>query len=252
MKATSDFPSTRWSFVLKRPTDVEERKRTAEELCRLYWQPVYAFVRGSLLADSRGAGHQRAEDLTQGFFASAIESGLFEDADPEKGRLRSYVLGAVKNYVAAEHRHASVEKRGGGMHFVYIDAGREERTRYSGAVAIQEEGLPPDQLFDRRWAEGLLETGLQQLREEYEARNKRAVYEALKPLLAADSNDSELLQEQAKVSLRCGAGALRVALYRFRKRYRELVREEVLSTLLEGDEIEDEVAWLARVLAAKL
>lgn len=246
------FPSTRWSLILGQSASDVQRRRAADELCRLYWQPVYAFIRHSLPGEAgSGVGHDQAEDLTQGFFASALAGGLFEDADPGRGRLRSYLLGAVKNFVAAEHRKAAAAKRGGDISFVHIDARREEENRYSGAVAITDRGLPPDQWFDRRWAEGLLETGLRSLRDEYAAKGRTVMYRALKPLLAADGSDRERLQEEAREMLGCGPGALRVALHRFRNRYRELVRAEIRATLAEADTLEDEIAWLGKVLVAK-
>lgn len=243
--ASSAFPNTRWSLILPRNSPPELAERATDELCQLYWRPVYVYILSS------GAGvrsPQEAEDLTQGFFLSLIQREFFQNADPAKGRLRSYLLGAVKHYLQTARRNEEAMKRGGGISFVCMDAADENEQVLS---RLSTDGLSPDEQFDRRWAECLLEASLLRLREQYAARGRESHYCALRPLLAADEHDRPGLQVEAAAKLGLTSGTLRVAYHRFLERYREILAAEVRATLLPGMDAGEEFAYLGRLLRAR-
>jgi DNA-directed RNA polymerase specialized sigma24 family protein len=237
------FPSTRWTLILARSKsearDETEDRRLVGDLCRDYWKPVYSYLRAA------GTGREDAEDLTQGFFAAALESDLFEDADPGRGRMRSYLLGALKHYVGSERRRQGAQKRGGLVRFVPLDTGEEERSRRLRLEPAAPE-LPPDLAFDRRWAECLLEATLVRIKSEFAAAGKIRHYEVLRPFLDGGGDPAGAARE-----LGIGEGALRVMLHRFRKRYRERVRAEIRQTLAPGEEVADEFAHLLAALGGE-
>jgi len=215
--------------------DPNEGLRLAGELCRDYWRPVYSYLRAA------GYDREDAEDLTQGFFVSAIQSDLFEKADPDKGRLRNYLIGALKHFVGSERRKANAMKRGGGVQIIPLDTLSEEHSR-GFLIEPASDEISPDQAFDRRWAECLLETSLSGLRQEYEAAGKVRQFEALRPFLDGGGE-----MATADSILGVGEGALRVLVHRFRKRFRERIKAEIRQTLsFEADLAEE----LNRLLAS--
>lgn len=232
------FPPTRWSLILHRDQSPAAARKAAEEICRLYWRPVYGYI----LHGIRWRRPEEAEDLTQGFFLDLLQRGLFCNVDPSMGRLRNYLLGAVKHYLQSAERHNAAQKRGGGIRFLPLDLEAEHALQIARA---ETSGLTPDEQFDRRWAECLLETCLAQIKEEYAGRGRVAEYETLRPLLA---NDSSQLRGEAAAALGLSAATLRVTLHRFRHRYREILADEVRSTLLPGMEVEEELRHLAALL----
>lgn len=233
------FPSTRWTVILaSRSVTEDERHRVTGELCRDYWRPVYSFIR------AMGRPPADAEDLTQAFFAQALANSLFERADPDRGRLRSLLLKAVRHHLASENHKGRALKRGGDALHLSLDAAREEDSR-CWAIEPAAQTLGPDMAFDRRWAECLLETVLGRLRDEHQSAGKSAHYEALRPLL---SGDEEAGSAEAARLLRLEKGALRIALHRFRRRYRALIREEIQRTLAPGSDVEEELAYLVEIL----
>jgi DNA-directed RNA polymerase specialized sigma24 family protein len=229
------FPTTRWSLILTRDGPPEQAARAVEEICRLYWMPVFHFIKGS---GPGGKGHEDAEDLTQGFFAALLSNGILTNADPAKGRLRNYLLGAVKNHLLTANRAAHAKKRGGGIQPLPLEQAAE--------TALTAEGLLPDEEFDRQWALCLLEQCLRQLRNEYQAAGKEPLYLALKPLLTASEPGDSTSHE-----LKMSPGALRVALYRCRQRYHAILTEKVRETLLPGMDPAEEMAALAALLGRR-
>jgi DNA-directed RNA polymerase specialized sigma24 family protein len=229
------FPTTRWSLILAPDSPPEQAARAAEEICRLYWMPVFHFIKGS---GPRGKAHEDAEDLTQGFFAALLRNGFLTNADPAKGRLRNYLLGAVKNHLLAANRAAHAMRRGGGVQPLPLDEAAES--------VLTAEGLLPDEEFDRKWALCLLERCLSQLRSEYQAKGKERLYLALKPLLASGTAG-----ESSGQDLEMSPGALRIALHRCRRRYQEILRDEVAETLLPGMDPSEEIAALAALLRGR-
>lgn len=238
-RMSSRFPSTRWTLIMARRAapdrDVRSDHNLAAELCLEYWKPIFSYLRAD------GFTREDAEDLTQGFFVAALESDLFEKVDRELGSLRSYLLGALKNFVQGQGRKNRAQKRGGRFHFVPIDTLGEERTRRF-RVTLTAPDLSPDLAFDRRWAECLLESTLAGMREEYAAAGKERHYEVLRPLLDGGGDSS-----QAAVELGISEGAMRVLLHRFRKRYRDRVRRQIRNTIAPGL---DEAAEFTHLLEA--
>ncbi len=241
------FPSTRWSIILahrdrknasqESPDRGDQSLRElAQELCRDYWRPVYSYLRVD------GYGREDAEDLTQGFFAAALESDLFEKADPAVGKLRSYLLGALKHYLSRERRRVGAQKRGGHVFMVSLDTIGEENSRGFAIVPSSPE-MPPDRAFDRRWAECLLVNALDQLRGEFAESGKLPAYEALRPFLDGGGDLDELAER-----LGLSEGAARVALHRARKRYRELIRSVIQESLSPGQDVAVELNYLIAVL----
>ena len=232
------FVTTRWSVVLAaRDSSCPEAAPALEAICRSYWFPLYAYV--------RRCGHSApdAEDLTQEFFCRLIEKRWLDAADPEKGRLRTFLIAALKNFMAKEWRRASAQRRGGGQVRVPMDTAFAE-TRYAATPA---DSLPADETFDQQWALTLLELTVNRLRAEFAAAGKPGDFTTLKDTLMAAHGAIDY----GAVAGRLGgsAGAARVAVHRLRKRFREVFREEISQTLAEGVNLDDEVRYLAAALA---
>lgn len=230
-----EFHTTRWSVVLaaQRGTDTRQAGLALAALCRDYWYPLYAFVR------RRGHSPADAQDLTQAFFADLLGRNATM-ADPAKGKFRSYLLGALKHFLANDWHRANAQKRGGGQALVEWDA-LDAESRY----AIEPTG-PQDAevLYDRRWAMDLLDRAMATLRAEFEAKDDIATFEALKGTLGG----AEPPREQLAAELGMSEGALKVAVHRLRHRYRQSVREEIAQTVNSPDEVDDEMRHLLAVL----
>ena len=235
--AARAFPNTRWSEVLAAARQaLPESAAALENLCRAYWFPLYAFVRRS------GHPPQDAEDLTQEFFCRLLEKGWLEAADPEKGKLRTFLIAALKHFLTKEWRRASAQRRGGGQPAVPLDTALAE-----SRCAVDASSLPADEIFDRQWALTLLEHAVNRLKAEFAAAGKAEDFEALKGSLLAGRGtlDYAALAQQ----LRVGEATARVAVHRLRKRFREVFREEITLTLVDGADVEEEVRHLAAALA---
>jgi RNA polymerase sigma-70 factor (ECF subfamily) len=210
--------------------------RTLEALCQSYWYPLYAFVR------RQGRSPHDAQDLTQGFFARLLEKNYLHAVAQEKGRFRSFLLVALKRYLANEWNREHAQKRGGLQTAVEFDTELAER-RYLGEGAL---GLPPDRVYERRWALTLLERAMARLRGEFEASGRSNDFEHLKGWLTAGRD--EISHAQVAAALGMSEGAARVAVHRMRKRFRELFREEIAATVASDEEVEDEVRHLQQAL----
>lgn len=233
--ASPAFPPTRWSLVLAaREGSAPEMAAAFETVCVLYWQPLYAFVRRC------GRTPHDAEDLTQGFFRSLLEKRWLEQADQEKGRLRSFLILAMKRFMTNEGRNTAAQKRGGGEAHLPIDTAFAE----SYYRADESERLVADQVFDREWALTLLRLATQRLEAEFK---DAAQFQALKGFLTAAHDEIDYNLAAAK--LKTTVNAARVAVHRFRKRFRAAYREEVAQTLPPSADVEGEVRYLANVLA---
>lgn len=208
-----------------------------ERLCATYWYPLYAYVRRS------GHGPEEAKDLTQSFFAHILENQMLAAADPGRGRLRTFLLTALQNFLRAEWRKMQRLKRGGGLASVSIDELTAE-DRYAREPA---DTLTPEAIYHRRWALTLLEDAMNALRADYVAQGKAEIFEALKPSLAGDE-EASFAELGAALSL--SEGAARVAAFRLRKRYREHLLESVASSLdaTSQSEVDEEIAALFRAL----
>jgi RNA polymerase sigma-70 factor (ECF subfamily) len=222
----ASFHTTRWSVVAAAGAEGREALAT---LCSTYWYPLYAYARRS------GRSADDARDLTQGFFARLLEKHDLARADPARGRFRSYLLSAFQNFMSNERERERALKRGGGAALVPIDVIHAE-TRFSQEPADPRE---PDRMFEREWALALLDRALARLADEQAHAKKGDVFAVLRGHLTAgeDAATSAQITEQTGLS----ENAARVALHRLRKRYGELLRLEVVETLPDGREVEDEI-----------
>jgi RNA polymerase sigma-70 factor (ECF subfamily) len=231
------FATTHWSMVLTAQGESPAAHEALERLCRIYWRPIYSFVR------RQGFGREEAEDITQGFFAQLLERKKFSAIRKEKGRLRSFLLGGLKYFLADEQRRAMAVKRGKGQSRKL--SGLEELRALEDQPA---DVLTPDQIYERRWALTVLERVLSRLKDEYQTANNAELFDSLKQLLP-DEPDSP---SQAEIAVRLGMteNAVRQAFYRFRQRYQLLLREEIANTVATPGDIEDELRHLIAVLEA--
>jgi RNA polymerase sigma factor (sigma-70 family) len=235
------FAPTRWSVVLSAAGDPagSEARRALSELCGAYWFPLYAFVR------RQGCGAVEAEDLTQEFFARLLEKNYLAAVDPAKGRFRSFLLVAMRHFLLNEWAKARAVKRGGGRRLLALDA-LDAEARYA---AEPPDDLTPERLYERRWALAVLEGVLDRLRTEYSRAGKADLFETLKGCLTAEA----AAPTHAEAARRLGMteAAVRVAAHRLRRRYRDLLREEIAQTVADprdAAEIEDEIGYLLRCL----
>ena len=232
------FTTTHWSVVLTAQDESPAAHEALEKLCRIYWRPIYSFVR------RQGFGPEEAEDITQGLFAQLLERKKLSAVRKEKGRLRSFLLGALKYFLADEQRRAMAIKRGKGQRLIPLEElhGREE---------IHMEPADPttaEMIYERRWALTVLERVLNRLKDEYEATNNAALFDSLKELLP----DEPGAPSQADIAARLGMteNAVRQAFYRFRQRYQSILREEIAHTVATPGDIEDELRHLIAVIEA--
>jgi DNA-directed RNA polymerase specialized sigma24 family protein len=223
------FHTTRWSVVLAAQGKASrDAFRSLEELCRQYWPPLYAYVR------HRGFAPHDAEDLTQAFFARLLAKEWLVGAKRECGRFRSFLLMALKRFMANEWDRSQARKRGGGCNVISLDAEIAESVYAANATS-----LPADSLYEKRWALTLLETVLQRLRAEHAAAGKLAEYELLKPCLTADRGD--IRYEALAAALGVVPASARSAVHRLRKRFRETFRDEVAGTVADPADVEAEM-----------
>jgi RNA polymerase sigma-70 factor (ECF subfamily) len=232
------FATTHWSVVLKAGRSDTTRARGAlANLCQIYWFPLYAYVR------RRGYPSEDAKDLTQGFFARLLEQQTLANADPNCGRFRSFMLGAMNHFLADERAKRQTLKRGGGRILLSLDlAAAEERYDLEPA-----DDSSPDKLFDKQWALALLSEVLNQLEQEYRRDGKAELFAALK-LTLSGTREAQPYAALAS-SLRMKAGAVKVAVHRLRKRYRALLQAEIENTVASGKEAPEEMRHLFAVLA---
>ena len=232
------FATTHWTVVLAAGCgDARQADVALEELCRTYWYPLYAYVR------RHGHSREDAEDLTQGFFARLLEKNYLEGVTSDKGKFRAFLLVALKRYLANEWDRANRQKRGGGVLPLSLDW-QDAETRSQVTPA---DHLSPDKLYDRAWAVIVLEHVITRLRDENAAEGKVELYEQLKTFLMIGK--SEIPYAQAAARLNMTEGAVRVAVHRFRRRYRELLREEIVQTLANPAQADEEMQALFSALA---
>lgn len=236
--ASPVFVTTHWSVVLSaRQKDSPQSVAALETLCRSYWYPLYAYVR------RQGQGPHDAQDLTQEFFARLLQKDYLKAAAREKGRFRTFLIVALKRFLANEWDRARAQKRGGGQVAVPLDTELAEQ-RYRVEPA---EGATADRLFERRWALTLLDQTMARLREEFTSTGKAKEFDRLKACLTAERG--EISYAEIAAALDMSEGAARVAVHRLRRRFREVFREEIANTVSRPEEIEDEVRYLVGVLA---
>jgi RNA polymerase sigma factor (sigma-70 family) len=224
------FATTRWTLVLAagRP-NAPQADAALEELCRTYWYPLYVYVRRQV------PSREDAEDLTQAFFTRFLEKNYLEGLSSDKGKFRAFLLASLKHFLANEWDRAARQKRGGGEVLLSLDW-HDADTRYQ---IVPADNLSPDKLYDRAWAVTLLERVVTRLRDENTADGKAGIFEQLKAFLMTAKG--EIPYSQAAAPLGLSEGAIRVAVHRLRRRYRELLHDEIAQTLtdpaLAGEEM---------------
>ncbi len=235
--AAARFATTHWSVVAAagRCSSPQAREALAT-LCRTYWYPLYVFIR------RQGFSPDESQDLTQEFFARLLEKHFLAHVDQEKGRFRSFLLTACKHFLSNARDRVRAKKRGGGRERISIDVDDAE-SRYRLEPA---DDLTPERLFERRWVLTLLDQVLVMLRNELVHAGKEGQFDYLKVFLTGDKNQTSYREAAEKLGVT--EGAAKVAAHRLRKRYRELLREEIAKTLNEGDSIEDEIRELFAAL----
>jgi RNA polymerase sigma factor (sigma-70 family) len=233
------FLTTHWSVVLSAGgSDTASAREALGRLCQIYWYPLYAYVR------RRGYSPQDAQDLTQEFFARLLARNWVGSADPDKGRFRTFLLTAMNHFLADEWDRIKAQKRGGGQRVLPLEVESAE-TRFQLEPA---DPLTPEIIYERRWAQTLLETVFEQLHQAYVAEGKAALFAELKGSLVQAR--AAVLYADLATRLKLSEGALRVAVHRLRQRYRELLRAEIAHTVAGPGEVEEELRYLFRVLAA--
>jgi RNA polymerase sigma factor (sigma-70 family) len=235
---SSQFPTTRWTLVVAAGDPQRKEARSAlVSLCQNYWYPLYAYLR------RRGYSADEAQDLTQEFFMRVLEGRYLDRADPEKGRFRSFILTSLRFFVADEEDRQRARKRGGGTVVSLEFSSGEER--YQREPAHDE---TPERIFERRWALAVLDRVVEKLRNEFVHHGRLEHFERLKVFLLGQSEASYAALAR---EMNTSEGALKVAIHRLRKRYRELFRQEIADTVADPVEVESELRFLAAVLTKK-
>jgi RNA polymerase sigma-70 factor (ECF subfamily) len=236
-RSAAVFATTHWSVVAAAGDGASPQAAQAlEALCRLYWYPLYAYVRRS------GRSPVDAQDLTQAFFERLLQRNLVARADRERGRFRTFLLSALKNFLAQEHERQAAQKRGGGLPVLPL-VPAEAETHY---VTEPADRLTPDRLFERRWALTVLGNALERLRQEYVTAGKGAWFDQLKDLVWGEKNPVGP-PELARV-FNCSSEALKKTVQRLRKQFREALRTEVGQTVLTVSEVDQEIRYLVEIL----
>lgn len=232
------FATTRWSVVLAAGAGDPGRARPAlETLCAAYWFPLYADAR------RRGASRHRAEDMVQGFFAALLEKGWVGDADPARGRFRSFLLTAFRRFDAKEHERDVAAKRGGGRTALSLDFDDGE-SRFQAEGPAERE---PDRAFERRWALTLLARALRRTCDAWASTGDPRTFAALVPFIGGPGD----ARPYAELAERLGTteGAVKVAVHRLRVRYRENLRAEIRDTVADDAAVDDEMRHLREAVA---
>ncbi|MCI0626377.1 MAG: sigma-70 family RNA polymerase sigma factor [Acidobacteria bacterium] len=233
----ASFATTHWSVVLQAgERDSPQSAEALEQLCRIYWYPLYAYVR------RRGSKPEDAEDLIQGFFARVLEHRYFALADPDRGRFRTFLLCSLKNFLANEHERAASLKRGGGVLPLSL-SGLDLEGRY---VVEPRDPETPESLFERRWALTVVEQALARLRQEYAGSGRADLYDRLKPYVWGEKNAASYAEIGSAVGL--SEEAVKKAVQRLRRRFAEALRLEITQTVSTPAELEEELRHLLHLL----
>ena len=232
----SSFPTTRWTLVVAAANANSEQSRAAlATLCERYWNPLYVYLR------RRGFSPDESQDLTQEFFVRILEGRYLERADRERGRFRSFLLTSLKFMVSDQKDHENAAKRGGGM-LIPLDFAAGEES-YHREPADDE---TPDRIFERRWALTVIDHVLEGLRSEFEQQGRADYFDRVKVfLLGRDAGPYTTVAAELNTS----EGALKVAIHRLRKRYRDLFRQEIADTVADPADVDAELRYLANVLS---
>ena len=239
------FATTHWSVVLacaQSGGDEAKARRALSELCKTYWRPIFAFI------CRRGHSVPDAQDLTQDFFLMVLEGHLLQRADPSRGRFRSLLLKALKDFLGDVASKKRSLKRGGDRQFVSWDEWAAEAPSHLAIPAEAGEKWSADKIYDVRWAATVVEHAMRRLGEECESRGRRRVFDALSSFLAADRADVSYVDLARRLGIE--QTALKKVLHEMRQRYRALLREEVAETVEKPSDVDDELRYLCAALAA--
>lgn len=233
------FVTTRWTEVLlAREQESPGAREALEHLCRLYWYPIYAYIRRQV------NDPDDAQDHTQEFFRLLIEKNYLGAVDRERGRFRSFLLVAVKRFLINAHKHATRQKRGGGQTHLSLELARAEH-HFQAELATQ---LSPEEIFDRRWARTVFDRVTTQLREEYDAAGKQELFSVLGGFLVEESRFGDYSDVAKRLSMTPSAVA--VAVHRLRHRFRQVLRDAVKPTVADPAEVDEEMKHLVAMAAA--
>ena len=230
-----EFAPTQWSIVRDARSDHTRRREALESLCRIYWPPVYSYVR------RRGHSPADAEDTTQAFFAHLLAGDFFDQLDPARGRFRGYLVGALRHFVSHERAHARAHKRGGAVTFLDL-SGLDTELEYA---AVDHAQLDPSEAYELSWAVTLLGHAMRRLETEQRTAGRAAIFAALKPLLHSTPGPGDYAR--ASAALDTSRATVAVWLHRLTRRLAELVKLEVAATLENPDDAEQELRHLLTV-----
>lgn len=235
---TSSFHDTRWTLVSRSRGDDAQARAALSELCAAYYAPVVAFLRRD------GRAEDVARDLAHDFFAKLLEGGTIDGADPLRGKFRSYLLTVLKRFAANQRERDHAAKRGGGIAHAVLDGGSEQT---GAGLQIADTSIEaPDAAFDREWALTLLARALAQLERDMCDDGKSTHFDALKPWLTAEGD--AVPQSEAAARLGMSIEAVKVAVHRLRKRFREAVKAEIVQTVGQAGDVKEEMEALMRAL----
>ena len=237
--AAGRFMTTHWSVVLAAKSATSPKRTQAlGSLCETYWFPLYAFLR------RQGYASHQAEDFTQAFFAQLLEKDYLQSVQPEKGKFRSFLLIALKHFVSKQHKRSRALKRGGGRKILSLDfETAEDRYRLEPA-----DRLSPEKLFERSWALTVLQRAMSRLEDEAVTPKKQRLFEQLRGYFTADR--ASLPYSELAGELEMSEGAVKVAVHRLRRRYREILRDEIAQTVACETQIDDEIRDLFTALGS--
>ena len=230
------FATTQWSLVLAAGSKgTGESREALASLCQTYWYPLYAYLR------RHGHSTQDAEDLVQAFFARLLEKDFVSHADPERGRFRTFLLSALKHFVANEFDRSRAQKRGGHRQILELDADPEQ------LYALEPRDLvTPERLYERRWAHMVMERAVSRLRREFVSAGRAEFYDALSPFVM---DDADVPYRTLSEGLGMTEGALRVAVHRLRKSVRREIEREVAETVADKSQVDEELRFLHAIVA---
>jgi RNA polymerase sigma factor (sigma-70 family) len=235
------FQSTRWSVVLvTAKSQAPGSKEAFADLCKVYWYPLYAFIR------HRGHSPEDAEDLVQGFLLHLVEHKTLRRVDRSKGKFRSFLLASLQKYLSDETDRARCLKRGGGAVFVHLDS-EDAEDRY---LLEPVDELTPEKIFDARWAMALIGEVLNSLNREYASQGKATIFQALRTFLDPFNTKSLPSYEEVAAQLQVSVGALKTLIHRLRKQYAALMREEISRTVSDAADVDTEIRQLCEALIA--
>ena len=236
--AGAAFVTTHWSAVLRagQPNSLESAA-ALEKLCHAYWYPLYAYVR------RQGKSPHDAQDLTQEFFSRLLESNSLDAVHPGKGRFRSFLIASLNHFLTNDWKHTQRQKRGGGhAHFSLDEAAAEGRYQHEPP-----DHFTPEKAFERRWAEALLQTVLDRLRDEWKSNGTPGHFEEMKSFLIEGQDAAPFADVAGRLGIT--EASLKWSVHRLRKRYGEIFREEIANTVSCPDDVEDEIRHLFSVMS---